>query len=123
MDSDILELQKKIQSNNILLRKHWAAKARDKKEWALLVRSQMRLKKIRKAKDKEKFTIMIISYRKRLIDIDNLWGGCKQLIDALTEEELIYDDSAKYVDLKIEQYKSKQDHTMIIRKETNEYNK
>jgi len=116
MKSDILEVCKKIQSNNVTLRQHWAVRLRDKKEWCLLVRSQMKLRKIKKAKAK-KYTLMIISYRKRLLDKDNLYGGsCKSLIDACVEEGLIFDDSPTYVSLKVEQYKSKEDHTMIIRK-------
>ena len=50
---------------------------------------------------------MIISYRKRLLDKDNLYTGCKSLIDACVMEGLIFDDSPDYVDLKVEQYKSK----------------
>ena len=114
--TDILEIRKKIKSNNVLLRSHWSTRRTDKKEYALLVRSQMRLKKIVCAKEKEKYIIMIISYRKRLLDKDNLYGGCKQLIDAIIDEGLIYDDSPKYLDLKVEQFKAKEDHTMIIRK-------
>jgi len=116
MKFDMLELVKKIQSNNVSLRQHWAVRRRDKKEWALLIRNQMRLRKIKKARAK-KYTLMIISYRKRLLDKDNLYGGsCKQLIDACVEEGLIFDDNPDFVDLKVEQYKSKKDHTMVIRK-------
>ena len=69
------------------------------------------------SKEKEKYIIMIISYRKRLLDKDNLYGGsCKQLIDAMVDEGLIHDDSPSYVDLKVEQFKAKEDHTMVIRK-------
>ena len=115
MPSDILELRMKVQSGNVLLRKHWSYRKKEKQLWALLIRNQMRLKKIKKA-EKKKYTIMIISYRKRLLDPDNLVSGCKQLIDACVDEELIYDDAPDYIDLKVEQYKAKEEHTMIIRK-------
>ena len=55
--NDILELQKKIQSNNVSLRQHWSVRRRDKQEWALLVRNQMKLRKIKKA-EKKKYTIL-----------------------------------------------------------------
>ena len=116
MKSDILEVCKKIPSGNTIIRNHWAVNRRNKKFWCLLVRNQMKLRKIKKANDKDKYILMIISYRKRLLDKDNLYTGCKSLIDACVMEGLIFDDSPDYVDLKVEQYKSKEDHTMIIRK-------
>ena len=116
MPSDILELRMKVQSGNVLLRKHWSYRKKEKKLWALLIRNQMRLKKIKKA-EKKKYTIMIISYRKRLLDPDNLVSGIKNLLDSCVDEELIYDDAPSYIDLKVEQYKAKKEHTMIIRKE------
>ena len=116
MPSDVLELPMKILSGNILMRKHWAVRNKEKKMWALMIRNQMRLRKIRLAKDKEHFTLMIISYRKRLCDIDNIWSGVKHLVDAMCDERLIYDDDPKHLKLKVEQYKAKENHTMIIRK-------
>ena len=114
--SDILELRKKIKSNNILLRSHWNIKRIDKKEFSLLIRSQMRLKIIEFIEPRKKCSILVISYRKRLLDYDNLVGGCKQLVDAMIEECLIHDDSPDFLDIKYEQYKAKEEHTMIIRK-------
>ena len=43
MKSDILEVCKKIQSGNTIIRNHWAVNRRNKQEWALLVRNQMKL--------------------------------------------------------------------------------
>ena len=115
-ETDILEIKKKIKSNNVMLRSHWSVKRTDRKEYALLVRSQMKLKKIKYIQPGSKCTIMIISYRKRLLDFDNLVGGAKTLVDALVEECLIHDDSPEYVNLIYEQYKAKQESTMVIRK-------
>ena len=64
----------------------------------------------------DKYTLKIISYRKRKLDKDNLYTGIKSLLDSCVEEKLIWDDSPDYVDLKVEQYKAKEEHTMIIRK-------
>ena len=116
MESDIITLSHKIESANVLNKKHWAVKRRCKQIWALLIRNQMRLKKIKECDIGEKFKLTIISYRKKLCDIDNLYGGgVKQLLDACSEEKLIWDDAPKYIDLKVEQHKSKKYKTIIIR--------
>ena len=104
----------KIKSRNKLDRQHWAEKRRNKKTYALLIRNQMRLRKVPKAKE-EKHTLIITSYRKRKLDPDNLVGGCKQLIDALVDEDFIFDDSAKYIDLQVEQHKAPENLTIITR--------
>ena len=76
----------------------------------------MRLRKIEKAKKGQKYVLMIISYRKRLLDLDNLFTGCKSLLDACVIEGLVYDDNPDCIDLKVQQFKAKEEHTMIIRK-------
>lgn len=111
----VLDIPVRIKSRNVLDRQHWAAKMRDKKEYALLIRNQMRLNKIPKAKQK-KYSIAIISFRKKKLDFDNLVGGCKHLIDALIEEKFIFDDSPEYVDLKFDQIISNDYKTIISRK-------
>ena len=75
----------------------------------------MRLQKI-KAAEQKKYKLVILSYRKKKLDYDNLIGGCKHLIDALIEEGFIFDDSPDYIDLNIEQYIAKEYQTIIIRK-------
>ena len=39
-------------------------------------------------------------------------------VDAMTEEQFIFDDAPKYIQLKLEQIKSKEYETIITRKET-----
>ena len=114
--SDVLEIHKKIESGNKIIRNHWAVNRKNKQEYSILVRNQMRLRKVKKAIEGEKYVIMIISYRKRLLDKDNLYTGCKSLLDACVMEGLIYDDNPDCIDLKVQQFKSKEEHTMIIRK-------
>ena len=116
MNPDVLVLNNKIESRNILDRQHWAVKRESKKIWALFVRNQMRLKKIKKADVGQKFELTIISYRKKLLDLENLYGGVKGLLDACIDEELIWEDSPKYLDLVVEQYTSKKYETIILRK-------
>ena len=117
MEDEILTIPMKVESRNVLDRKHWAVKREAKKIWALFVRNQMRLKKIKKAGTGQKFSLTIISYRKRLLDLDNLYGGIKGLLDACIDEELIWDDAPKYLNLKVEQHKAKKYQTALIRKE------
>ena len=116
MNPDILVLNNKIESRNVLDRQHWAVKRKSKGIWALFVRNQMKLNKIREAKEGERFKLSIISYRRKLLDKDNLYGGVKGLLDACIEENLIWDDSPKYLDLDVDQYTSKKYETIIIRK-------
>jgi len=118
-NSDILVLPLQIQSANKILRQHWAVRSRAKKEYALFVRNQMKIKGIVKAECK-KYKLTIISYRKRKLDFDNLVLGCKGLIDAMIDENLIYDDSPDYIDVTYEQYTKKElkyfkECTVIIR--------
>lgn len=56
---------------------------------------------------KEKVKLTIFRYGSRLLDNDNLIGGCKPLIDALKEKGLIRDDSPGWIDLHILQTKVK----------------
>ena len=116
MNPDVLVLNNKVESRNILDRQHWAVKRKSKQIWALFVRNQMKLNKIKKAKAGEKFKLTIVSFRTKLLDYDNLVGGVKGLLDACIDEELIWEDSPKYLDLVVEQYTSKKYETIILRK-------
>ena len=51
--------------------------------------------------------LSITSYRKRLLDPDNLMGGCKPYIDALKTAGIIVDDRPENVELTVKQVKSK----------------
>ena len=114
----IITLKMKIESRNVLDKQHWAAKRRNKELYRMLVRNQMKLRKVPLAKHNKRYIIEIISCRKRFLDMDNLYGGVKQLLDAMTEEQFIFDDAPKYIQLKVEQIKSKEYETIITRKET-----
>ena len=52
----------------------------------------------------KKLRIVIKSYRKRLLDISNLWGGSKGLIDAIVRVGLAVDDNPKFMELEMHQY-------------------
>ena len=113
----IITLKMKVESRNVLDKQHWAAKRRNKELYRMLVRNQMKLRTVPLAKHNKRYIIEIISYRKRFLDIDNLYGGVKQLLDAMTDEQFIWDDAPKYIQLKVEQIKSKEYETVITRKE------
>tara|TARA_Y100001963_G_scaffold159563_1_gene263782 strand:- start:2581 stop:2946 length:366 start_codon:yes stop_codon:yes gene_type:complete len=95
-----------IKSRNVLDKLHWAAKSRLRDEYIALIKSEMVRKKIPKAKESSYYTLEIVSWRKRLLDYDNLVGGCKQLIDAMKHAGFIYDDSPQYIKLMIKQVKN-----------------
>tara|TARA_R100001594_G_scaffold22911_3_gene44526 strand:+ start:3335 stop:3802 length:468 start_codon:yes stop_codon:yes gene_type:complete len=114
----IITLKMKIESRNVLDKQHWAAKRRNKELYRMLVRNQMKLRKVPLAKHNKRYIVEIISCRKRFLDMDNLYGGVKQLLDAMTEEQFIFDDAPKHIQLKVEQIKSKEYETIITRKET-----
>ncbi len=94
---------------------HWSAKRKLKKQYQLLIRNQIRLSGYKPAETKYKLSINC--YVPRLMDIDNLWGGLKQFIDALTTEKFIYDDSNKWLEIKqIKQFKNKEPKILVERK-------
>jgi hypothetical protein len=51
--------------------------------------------------------VRIISRRVRLLDIDNLYGGCKHLIDSLRLTSIIPDDDPASITLEVTQEKIK----------------
>lgn len=106
-------------SNNQLLRMHWAVRRRIKVSYMdeLLVAIRESKYANRELLTNKKRKCHIISFRKRLLDADNLVGGLKPLIDCLVEWKLLKDDSPEFVELKIEQKKSKHPRTEIILKD------
>ena len=104
----------RIKSRNQIDRLHWGAKARLKDKYTYMVAKQMQELEIRKAKEKEKFRIEIISYRKRLLDYDNL--DLKLILDACVRNKLIWDDAPEFIHRPLkEQIRDKEERTEIIR--------
>ena len=96
-----------IFSRNKIDKMHWSEKSKLKKTYALFIRNQMRLNKIPSSQVEDYFKLTIVSKRIRKCDFDNLVGGAKQLIDALSDERFIWDDAPKYLDLNMSQEKCK----------------
>ena len=114
--TDLITLPVKIKSRNEIDKFHWSKKSSLKKEYALLIRNQMRLNKIKQLSKPTTAILYILSLRKRKLDHDNLVGGCKQLIDALCDEGFVWDDCTNYLtSLQVEQVKAQSDVTLIRR--------
>jgi len=90
-----------IISANKLLRMHWAKRAKIQKDYysAIYVVIPIYLHPPKQRKRK----VIITSYRKRLLDKDNLYAGTKPLVDALKKAGLIWDDSPKWINLEVKQ--------------------
>jgi len=90
-----------IISGNKLLRMHWAKRAKIQKDYysAIYVVIPIYLHPPKQRKRK----VIITSYRKRLLDKDNLYAGAKLLVDALKKAGLIWDDSPKWINLEVKQ--------------------
>ena len=58
-------------------------------------------------RDFQRNLVRITSYRCRLLDPDNLAGGCKYAIDAIRKAKVIKDDREKDIRLEIFQVKVK----------------
>ena len=98
IDSDqsfaIIAIPVEIKSQNVMERLHWSDRHRLRQEYELLIRNQMTLNDVEKAKKGQKFKLAITTYRNRLMrDEANISGGAKQMIDALVNEGFIWDDS------------------------------
>lgn len=93
-------------SNNELKRMHWAKyrRIRESFAWVLqreLIRTGFPCLPCQAPKMRVLITIHSHVARARRLDSDNLWGGCKPLIDAMRDAGLIRNDSPKWLDLGI----------------------
>ena len=111
---ETIEIPHRVYSRNTIDRKHWSYKLKLRKKYQLLVRNQMRLNDIKETKDKCK--IIINCYVTRMMDMDNVWGGLKGLIDSLTRENFIHDDSPTWLQIdQVKQIKSKEAKIVVSR--------
>lgn len=91
---------------------HWSSYYREKKAWGWHILAELKGKPPAAS---ERMRLRITSYRKNLLDQDNLAGGCKPLIDAIKDLKLLVDDGPEWVEVEFEQVKIKDhlEHTMI----------
>tara|TARA_B100001250_G_C19656838_1_gene725234 strand:+ start:485 stop:856 length:372 start_codon:yes stop_codon:yes gene_type:complete len=116
-----IQIPMKVYSRNAMDKKHWSEKKSIRQIYSVLVRNQMRLTKKREVGTGEVVEkIRITAYLKRLYDFDNLVGGCKQLIDALSNEGFIWDDAPRFLNgSEYKQMKTKGEPFTIIERKFN----
>lgn len=117
-----LELPFVTPSNNELLRKyrHWAVKRKLKTYYMDEIMVYILEHRLTDIQAEGKRECEIMSYRKRLLDKDNLYGGTKPLIDSLVKFGLLLDDNPDMCDLKVGQKKSKDPRTVITLRDMEE---
>ncbi len=95
------------ESLNKSLRKHWAARKKDKETWSwMIIVALKQIKQYPVIKTLENVRLIITQYRHRFLDKDNLYGSCKGIIDCLKVRKgigLIRDDDDEHCKLTIEQ--------------------
>lgn len=104
----VVSMPLKVMSLNELLRVHRFAHRRLRRQWerALIAFSGRRFA--------GPFTrIEIASYRKKLLDYDNLVGGCKLLLDAIRALEWIEDDDPDAIKVDYRQVKAAEESTLV----------
>jgi len=79
---------------------HWTERYKIQKDYGYLLKAAI--------EDKHRIKYMyeyrkveIFSYRKQLLDPDNLVGSVKLLLDAIEEAGLIWEDSPEYLSLSV----------------------
>ena len=85
-------------------RAHWSTRANIKKDWEWILTSAI-CKYVPDGLDrqKKKARVILTRHGPRLLDHDNLAGGCKPLFDAMTNIGLIVDDCPKWLDATVRQ--------------------
>ena len=110
-----------VRSLNHYLRMHWSQHKKYKKTYAMFIRNLMSLQDISISIPEDRYNLNIISYRRRLMDHDNLYGAHKWFIDALCDEGFIYDDDPHHANINIKQISIKKNtlndtlQTIVIR--------
>lgn len=90
-----------VPSLNVLLRMHWAKRRRlcDDAQREIMAQHGLPLP----ARRRVARAVRIMSYRRRLLDKDNLIGGTKPIVDALKSCGFIWDDSPEWIELYVDQ--------------------
>jgi len=96
----MVTIRVKIESGNKLLRAHWGVRRDLKKKYMKALQVALHTPPAFASRLRH---LDIISYRKRLLDKDNLYTGAKLLIDALKELGWLYDDAPQYLKLRVTQ--------------------
>jgi len=85
-------------SQNVYQRWHWAKRGQFRDNAQLLVRFAVAKCRLDQAPVPVRAVVRVIRCGPRLLDIGNLVGGAKPLMDALVRERVIQDDSPRWVE-------------------------
>lgn len=90
-------------SPNKLMRMHYIDRYKLMNMWEWLVKLELCNANLTISRASTKKKISIVQFRKRLLDPDNLYGSCKPVLDALTKNFIIVDDSDNWIILEVRQ--------------------
>lgn len=96
-----IEIPMPTVSLNVYKRMHYQAQRRLRDRYTTLLRAHTT--SATRCRPHHFRNVTICRHGARLLDVDNLVGGCKPLIDALRRSGLIWDDSPKYLKVVYEQ--------------------
>lgn len=104
-------------SLNKYMRMHWAVKKRLRESYGNLLRLCLADAGIELPEITTKMRVQISIHSRgataRRLDTDNLYGGCKFLVDSMRDVWLIRNDSPKWLDLSICEYREDGPFTVI----------
>lgn len=94
-------------SLNVLMRTHFGQRKRDSADWAARILYAVRCAKLDReairARGKRRLTVE--RHGPKLLDVDNLGGGCKDLVDQIRKFGLLVDDRPDLCELVFKQEK------------------
>jgi hypothetical protein len=102
-------------SLNTFMRAHWAVRKRIKSHWGDLVMASLPRGPGVEATGKRRLTVE--RHGKRAIDVDNLAGGLKPIIDTLRAFRLLVDDNPMMMELAVSNVKlarGEKPHTVLM---------
>jgi Holliday junction resolvase RusA-like endonuclease len=109
----ILTIPKASPSLNTINGQHWNHYRQQKRAWLDLIWVAKLDAGIYGMPMFERAKVSIERFGTRSLDVDNLTGGCKMLIDSLRQLGLIVDDSPAHIALTVTQRISKTPRTVI----------
>lgn len=110
-----LTIPKASPSQNEFAFSHWRKAHASKKLWALLIRASEGFVVVPKATAKRRLTIE--RHGRKALDVPNLIGGAKGIIDDLVQLGLLVDDDPRHLDvvaLNAPLAKGEKPHTVLI---------
>jgi hypothetical protein len=93
--------------------RHWSHYRQEKRAWLDLIWVAKLEAGIHGMPMFERAAVRIERFGRRSLDVDNLTGGCKMLIDSLRALGLIADDSPEHIHLTVTQHTSRTPRTVI----------